>query len=132
MTPAADQSHDAIVLEGMSFYGYHGNNPEEQALGQRFSVDVRAYVELSTAGQSDSIQDTVNYSEVYRVVKSVLEDSKFTLLEAVAHTLASRLLTAFPLTAIHIRVTKPSPPIQGNVTGTVGVEIFRRKGEATL
>ncbi|MBI4312116.1 MAG: dihydroneopterin aldolase, partial [Chloroflexi bacterium] len=44
---------DSILLEGMAFYGYHGVNPEERALGQRFVVDLQVYLDLSRAGASD-------------------------------------------------------------------------------
>ena len=44
---------DEILLEGVQFYAYHGVNPEERALGQRFLVDVAAAVDLRRAGASD-------------------------------------------------------------------------------
>ena len=46
---------DEILLEGMRFYAYHGVNPEERALGQRFTVDVVLAVDLRRAGRSDDL-----------------------------------------------------------------------------
>ena len=46
---------DRIVLEGMQFYGFHGVNPEEQALGQSYLVDLAVELTLSQAGQSDRL-----------------------------------------------------------------------------
>ena len=33
-------SSDTIYLRNMQFYAFHGVNPEEKILGQRFEVDV--------------------------------------------------------------------------------------------
>ena len=46
-------AEDFIALRGMVFYGFHGNRPEEQALGQRFVIDVVLTMDLSAAGASD-------------------------------------------------------------------------------
>ena len=51
---------DEIFLKGMRFYAYHGVNPEEQALGQRFTVDVVLAVDLRRAGQSDELANTLS------------------------------------------------------------------------
>lgn len=118
---------DCIFLEGLTFYGYHGVNAEERELGQRFEVDVRVYLDLGAAGRSDSIGDTVSYTDIYRVVQSTVEKESYYLLEAVAEALAKRLLTSFSVTAVHIRMKKPSPPVHGAVTGSAGVEIYREK-----
>ena len=64
---------DRIALEGMVFYGYHGVHPEERRLGQRFVVDLVAERELRTAGLSDDLADTTSYSDIYDVVREVVE-----------------------------------------------------------
>ncbi len=42
---------DEVFLEGLRFYGYHGVNTEEQALGQRVVVDVHLAADLGPAGR---------------------------------------------------------------------------------
>ena len=64
---------DKIQLEGMIFYGFHGIDPAERELGQRFVVDLEVERDLSEAGASDDPADTVNYSKMYRIVKEVIE-----------------------------------------------------------
>ncbi len=118
---------DSILLEGMAFYGYHGVNPEERALGQRFIVDLQVYLDMAKAGASDDLRDTVNYSDLYKTAKSVLEGPPYNLLEAVASVLAQRVLVAFPVTAVRVRVRKPSPPIHDAVVGSASVEIYRAR-----
>ena len=57
---------DKLVLRGLQFHGFHGVKQEEKKLGQKFFVDVDAWLDLSTAGVTDSISDTVSYTDIYR------------------------------------------------------------------
>jgi dihydroneopterin aldolase/2-amino-4-hydroxy-6-hydroxymethyldihydropteridine pyrophosphokinase len=123
---------DRIRLENMEFYGYHGALPEENRLGQRFTADVELSVNLYKAGASDSLDQTINYAEIYERVRKIIEGPPCTLIETVAGRIAEQILTAFSqITSCHVRVSKPDPPIPGN-TGLVSVEIERRRVIAYL
>ncbi len=111
----------------MIFYAYHGVNPEERELGQRFLVDLQVHFDLHASGNSDALADTVNYTELYRVVKTVVEGERHDLLEAVAEAIARKVLASFPVSAVRARVTKPSPPIKGAILQGVGVEVYRER-----
>jgi dihydroneopterin aldolase len=116
---------DKIYLNNMAFYGYHGVLAEETRLGQRFNVSLILEADLSKAGKSDQLEDTINYAAVYECVKGIVEGEPLKLLESVAETLAASLLQQFPL--IHsciIKVIKPDPPIPGHYE-SVAVEIKR-------
>lgn len=122
---------DRVFLEGLVFYGRHGARPEEQALGQRFRVDLEVEVDLTSPARTDRLEDTVSYSALYRLVREVVEGPPRSLLEAVAEEVARRVLAAFPaVRAVRVRLTKPMPPIAGAVTGSAGVEVVRRRPEA--
>ena len=54
------------MLRGLQFHGFHGVKQEEKTLGQKFVVDVDAWMDLCTAGETDSMSDTVNYTDIYR------------------------------------------------------------------
>ena len=120
---------DRIILEGMKFYGYHGRNVEEQALGQPFEVDIEAELDLTAAGVSDDIEDSVSYTDLYRVAKRHLEGQGKNLVEAVADAIASEILDAYPVESVKVRVMKVRPPIKGGVLSGAGVEVFRRRSE---
>ena len=120
---------DRIILEGMKFYGYHGRNVEEQVLGQPFEVDLEAELDLTAAGVSDDIEDSVSYTDLYRVAKRHLEGPGKNLVEAVAHAIASEILDAYPVESVQVRVMKVRPPIKGGVLSGAGVEVFRRRSE---
>ena len=119
------QPPDRIILEGMQFYGYHGVNPEERALGQSYLVDLAVELDLSRPGATDRLEDTVSYPQLYRAVQSVLEGDSKNLLEATAQSIASRILAEFPVTAVHVCLKKPRPPIRGSVIENAAVEIYR-------
>ena len=118
---------DKIILEGMQFYGYHGVNPEERALGQAYVVDLAVELDLSAAGASDRLEDTVSYPRLYRSVQSVMEGRPMNLLEAAAHEIASTILADFPVDAVQVRVKKPRPPVRGSVIDHAAVDIYRRR-----
>ncbi|MBI4282827.1 MAG: dihydroneopterin aldolase [Chloroflexi bacterium] len=118
---------DHIILKGMVFYGYHGVTPPEKMMGQPFVVDLEMEANLRISGSSDDIKDTVDYSQVYQAVKEVVEGPSRDLLESVAEGVAQKLLQAFPLDGVRVRVTKPHVPIKGAVVEGAGVEIHRRR-----
>lgn len=64
---------DEVFLEGLQFYAYHGVNPEERALGQRFLVDVALATDLRAAGRGDDLARTIDYSAVYKRVRAIVE-----------------------------------------------------------
>ena len=119
---------DQIMLDGMRFYGYHGVNPEERALGQPYVVDLTAELDLSRAGRSDRLEDTVSYSHIYRAVRSIVEGEPRNLLEAVAEAIAARVLADFPVDAVTVTVKKPNPPVRGSSIRQSAVQIRRGRG----
>lgn len=125
-----DLSSDRIILEGMRFYGYHGVNPEEKALGQSYVVDLAADVDLARPGASDRLEDTVSYTQMYRIAQSVVEGASRNLLESLAQAIADRLLAELPLAGVRVRVGKPAPPVKGSVIEGAAVEIYRRPAPA--
>lgn len=79
---------DRVLVEGMEFFGYHGVNPPERELGQRFVVDVALSLDLRPAGESDDLDRTVSYAAVFKTARDVVEGQPCQLLEAVAERLA--------------------------------------------
>lgn len=117
---------DRICLNEMVFYGYHGVLPEEQALGQRFVVDVEMRLDLRPAGEIDDLSFTVNYSDVYADVRDVVTGPSFELIEAVAERIAKVILADHPsVVSVLVRVRKPHVPLAGAVLASAEVCIER-------
>jgi 7,8-dihydroneopterin aldolase/epimerase/oxygenase len=119
-------TRDCIRLHNMQFYGRHGVNPEEQALGQRFEVDVELRLETRPAALQDDLRLTINYAQVYKAVQRIVEEERFALLETLAETIATQVGQHFTPESIRVCVRKPHAPIKG-VLDYVAVEIERTK-----
>ena len=118
---------DRIFLRGMRFMACHGVLPHEQEVSQPFEVDVELGLSLRTAGESDDLDDTVNYAKVYRTVSSIMNGASKQLIEAVAEEIADDLLRDFDvLRWVRVTVHKPIAPIDG-IFSDVGVTILRRR-----
>jgi dihydroneopterin aldolase len=117
---------DRILLHEMAFYAYHGLNPEEQAGGQIFVVDVAVDAELHRAGHTDEIGDSLDYRELYARVSQVMTGERYRLLEAVAEAVAHRLLEIERVMGVTVRVRKPHVTLGGPLA-YAAVEVTRRK-----
>ena len=122
---------DRIILEGMRFYGFHGVNSEERALGQAYVVDLAVEIDLSRPGKSDQLEDTISYASLYKVVQSVVEGESRHLLESAAQAIVDCVFFSFPVDAVEVTVKKPRPPVRGSVIENATVEIYRRRQEWT-
>jgi dihydroneopterin aldolase len=119
---------DHVRLNDMVFYGYHGVLPEEQALGQRFVVDVDMQVDLRAAGVTDDLTRTVNYAEVYGIAREIVTGPPAQLIEAVAERIAARVLDSYDaVEAVVVRIRKPEVPIAGSILGSSEVWIERER-----
>jgi len=118
--------YDSIRLQNMRFYGRHGVNPEEQTLGQRFEVDVELRLDTRPAGLRDDLRLTINYAQVYKVVKRIVEEECFALIEALAEAIATSVGQHFAPESVRVCVRKPHAPLKG-VLDYVAVDIERTK-----
>ncbi len=116
---------DRILLEGMSFFGHHGVSPAEREVGTHFTVDVTLELDLGRAGQSDRLEDTLDYRSAYELVREVLEGDQSQLVEALAERTAQRLLTLEQVQRATVTVRK-RPPMPGAIAA-VGVEVSRSR-----
>lgn len=118
---------DKILMSGMSFYGYHGVLDAEKELGQKFFVDATLYLDFQEAGKTDDLNLSVSYADVYAVIKKVVEEERYDLLEALAENIANRVLDAFnKIDSIKVKIKKPEAPVAG-IFDYFGVEIKRKR-----
>ncbi len=74
-----------IIVTGLRELGVHGVLPEEQSRPQPFEVDVELEVDLANAGQSDDLDDTVDYSAVSEAVSRVVKNERLPAARAPGH-----------------------------------------------
>jgi len=105
-----------ITLKNMIFYGYHGLNEHERTLGQRFSVDITATTDPSLDAHIKKLDDTVDYTAIFEVVKNEVENYKYHLLEKLANKILDSILARFPLVQkCQIKIRKIAVPINGTL-----------------
>ncbi|NJN61887.1 MAG: dihydroneopterin aldolase [Coleofasciculaceae cyanobacterium RL_1_1] len=119
---------DRIQLRGIRSYGYTGFLAEEKVLGQWFSVDLTLDVDLQPAGQSDDLQDTVDYRAAIEIVKTTIKTECFDLVERLAQAIAERLLQLDRqrLKAVNVKLTKEAAPIP-DFGGEIIIDIYRTR-----
>ncbi len=119
---------DRIELTGLCYYGYVGYLPEEQVLGQWFEVELTLWVDLSVAGQTDQIEDTLDYRAVIDRVQHLIETARFKTIERLNTAITEAILDLDRIQTVRSRLIKVSPPIPG-FRGQVVVEMIRTKDE---
>jgi len=115
---------DRITLKGVSATGFHGVLEFEKRDGQTFVVDVEMEVDLTQAGTSDDLADTVNYAEVATDVVALVEGESLDLIEALADRIAAKVLTRPLVESVVVTVHKPQAPV-GHPFTDVAVTVKR-------
>jgi dihydroneopterin aldolase len=119
---------DRILLNGMVFYGSHGTLPAERELGQPFLVDVELRLDLRPAGLSDDLARTVDYGQVHRRVREIVEGPPVNLTETVAERITTAILEDHPpVEAVRVKVAKPHVRLEATVLAGSAVEILRHR-----
>jgi len=114
-----------IHLNDMIFYGHHGVHPEERKLGQRFQVDFIYETDPAKDSQIKHLHDTIDYTKVYSIIKEILENREFYLLEDCANTILSTVMEKFSgMINTFVKIRKPSVPIKGSLS-SVEIEMER-------
>ena len=83
---------DRIELRGMSFQGRHGVRQAERDQPQEFKVDIDVEADLSQASRTDHLSDTVDYTKLRGIARTVIEGPPASLLEALAGRIADLAL----------------------------------------
>ena len=104
-----------IRLNKMKFHAFHGAMEQEQKVGNTYIIDLKLYADLSKASETDNLEDTINYAEIYNIVKTEMEiPSK--LLEHVAGRILQKIKKDFPaIEKVEICLAKERPPMGGEV-----------------
>ena len=106
-----------IYLDDMRFYAYHGVMEQERRVGGEYSVSLTVEADLADAVHTDDVADTINYAELYTLVKHEMTvPSK--LLEHVAGRIGQRVIAEYErIMAVTVRVMKLNPPMGADCNG---------------
>lgn len=103
-----------IEVNGIKLYAYHGCLKEEGVIGGHYVVDVQINTDFSIAADTDDLSKTVDYVDVNRIVKEEMA-VRSKLIEHVGRRIIQRIKTLNNVHNVLVKVTKISPPINGDV-----------------
>lgn len=113
---------DKIILPDMRFCACHGVLADEHSTPQDFKVAVVMYLDTTTAAETDDVEDTVNYAEIYAEVERVMTGPHHNLLESLASEIAHAVLANELVQRVEVRVDKLAAPMGGGVPAAVEIE----------
>src|SRR3954452_3397759 len=118
---------DRIELRGLRVVAVVGVLPEERERAQPFEVDLDVEADLSAAGASDDLADTIDYGHLVAVAETVVQTVRAQLLARVVQVLADEVLAADErIAAVEVTVRKLRPPVPADLA-TSAVRIVRRR-----
>ena len=117
---------DSIIMKDMKFFGYVGCLDSEKKQGQNFVITCEMFFEPNIKGcYTDKLEDTVDYSVVFDIIKTTVEEAEFDLIERLAQAIADAVLAYDKrIKKTVITVSKPEAPIAGSF-GSMEVRIER-------
>lgn len=105
---------DKIILKKLKFQGRHGCFPEEKLNFQNFIITGELFLDLEEAMISDNLEKTVNYGEVYEIIKNQVTQKSYDLIEKLAAEILKDIFAYSELiNEINIKIIKPKPPVEG-------------------
>ena len=111
-----------ILIKDLNLFGYHGVKESEKKDGQNFRFNIEILLNKNVFLEKDNLEDTLNYSEVIRIIKDINNKQRFNLIETLSRTIADRIMKISPLVQkVLVKIEKTAPPIKENL-GSVGVE----------
>jgi len=117
---------DTLRISNLKIPAKHGVYEFEKDKEGLFEIDVELKTDLSKAGQSDELEDTINYDEIVSIITDLFTEKDYHLIEAVGETICRNLLDSYSIEKVILRIRKPHAPIMANLD-TVEVELIREK-----
>jgi FolB domain-containing protein len=118
---------DRIVIRDLQARCIVGIRDEERREKQDVTINISLYSDLRTAGRTDRMEDTVDYSGIKKQILAMVEGSQFFLIEALAQAVSDICLGHLKVARVRVQVEKPSAL---RFARSVGVQIARTRKDA--
>ena len=116
-------SMDIVFIEDLRIQTVIGVFDWEREITQTVSLKLEMGFNISKAAESDAISDTLDYKSVSKRLISLVENSDYQLVEALAEKCASVVLSEFPVNWLRLKLSKP-----GAVRGSSAVGVVIERG----
>ena len=117
---------DTIRVRGLRVLALCGALPEEYERPQPFELDLDLHLDLSVAGHSDDLSDTIDYGDLVARVEQLCTAEHVVLLERMAERVAALVLSDARVDTVEVEVRKLRPPVPQQLE-TTGVPIVRTR-----
>ncbi len=121
-------TNDCISLKGMRFHTLVGVLPHERHVPQPLELDLPVWLSLRGAGERDSLEDLLDYRDLYALVADTVGQSHHHLLEALCEKVAEQVLALGTVERARVAARKPHAPLGGPVD-FVEVVLERDRGD---
>lgn len=115
---------DQVIIKDLSVRGVIGVENWEREKPQEILINLILFADLRKAGESDDIEDTVNYRTISKKIMAHTEGANRFTVEALAADIAKICLAEPAVQKARVRVEKPGAV---RFSQSVGVEIERSK-----
>lgn len=115
---------DRIYIRDLALSCIIGIYPEERNIKQDVVINVTMETDLSAAGKSDSIDDTVDYKTIKLNILDFVGNSSFQLIESLAERIAEICLNDPRVQTATVTVDKPGAL---RFARSVAVEVTRER-----
>lgn len=106
---------EIISIEGMQFFSPIGCFAEEKIVHPHFIVDVYISLDASVAMQDDKLESTINYQEVYLLIKNTME-RQHNLIEHASNEIINIILEKYDKAlSVKCKIRKTNPPLGGQI-----------------
>ena len=106
---------ETLTLKSLHFHASHGYYKEERINGNDFEVDIIISAPLRRAGQTDKLEDSIDYKNVQNIAAAVMDGPPIKLIETLARKIGDTLFKELPeAEQLEVAVRKLSPPLDIN------------------
>ena len=117
-----------IELRGLRVEARIGVTDEELEVDRTLIIDIDLIPTDCRATETDSIEDTLDYSVVGAIAERTATEQPHRTLERLAARIADGILAAGGCDEVGVRVAKPDPPMPQQIDA-VAVRVARGAGE---
>ncbi|HLG23707.1 MAG TPA: dihydroneopterin aldolase [Candidatus Nanoarchaeia archaeon] len=116
---------DKIIIKDARFYCKTGVREEERKQKQELRISLEIFCDLSKGAKTDDIKDTINYSDVYKLLEQIISKNRFKLLESLAEDISKKIFENFNAGKITVKIIKSNA--LKNKADKCGIEITRTR-----
>ncbi len=105
-----------LKINDIKAYGYHGTHPAERDLGQVYYINMEIYFDAELACTTDKIENTINYVEIYKITKEIVETTQCHLIEQLAYTLVNNIISKYNnIIKLVVSIKKEKIPVNADL-----------------